>query len=946
MRKFAITIALVAVLSAGLNAGIPRYVNKIIKDATSKPTTKPAAATRPADAKPSLKRARQLYWTGKYAEAAGIYKKLSETPAEDVPASIGLSEAYAAVGKYDEAIAALRAVVARAEKNAVWHVQMSVLLTETGKYDEALSAARKAFKLRDDWTPTVLRLGQALEILGKKAEAIEAYKAIDKALAREDFTKDAESLVAAGKILDRYAILTGQKASEQARNILHNYLQKAYQGVDKKYWPANVAAGMFLLSKHKPKPAMQEFNLAHRINKRIPDVYVGKGVILLQRWRFENAISEAEKALKINPNCADAHILKAATLFRWRKFDQVGPVIEKVLKVNPNNIDALSLMAALHVRTFNPDKAKPFIERVEKINPKCSELYETIAQWLSAARQFDQAETYFKKAIELAPESAGAVTGLGQLYMQTGQEKLAAETLDKAFKLDDYRQDVARYVNLLGKLKKYQVKETEHFIIKVDGEKDAVLLDLLAQEAEKIYPEICKDFDFEPDKKTLVEMFSTHEDFSVRISGRGWINTVGACTGRVIGMPAPDPLRSGLGTFNWAVVLRHEFTHTVTLTATKNRIPHWFTESCAVWEQPDRRNYQAVGLLVKAVRSKKLYPIKSLSWGFIRPDRKKRGRGARTLAYAQSEWIFEYIVEKKKYDAIIKMLNGFRDGWTQTKVFAEVLNTTEEQFDKDFRAWAIKQIESWGFASKPLKRMSESAARKALKDNPKDPRALAVLGGVLARKKKYGEAIALARRLEEVKPRSPKAARILADCYLAKRHWPEAIAALESYKVRRRLDPYGYKKLAKLYMQMGQAEKALPNLAELHRRTMKDPRYARQIADIYRTAGKTEQALYYYNQVLNINPYDAGVHKAMAGLHVAGNNYDLAIRSMRSTCLIDPKNADSWTQLAMVYYRAASVSKKSEQLSEARAAAQKALELDPQSQAKEVLQMIDEYSNQ
>ncbi len=945
MRRFALAIALVVALSAGLSAQT-KTDSATSKQAASNPTTK-AAGTRPAVVKPTLAGAKKLYWTGKYAEAAGVYKKLLDKPDTAVPASLGLAKAYAAVGKYEEAIAALNAVGARAEKIAEWHVQMSGLLAEMGKYNEALSAARKGFKLRGDWTPAILRLGKALEILGRKVEAVNVYKAIEKALTREDFTKDAESLVAAGGILDRYAVLIGQKASEQARNILHNYIQKAYQDVDKRYWPANVAAGMFLLSKHKPSPAAKEFGLAYRINNRIPAVFVGKGVILLQNWRFENAISEAEKALKINPNCVDAHLLKAATLFRWRKFDQVGPAIEKALKANPKNIEALSLMAALHVRTFNPDKAEPFIERVAKVNPRCSELYETIAQWLSAARQFDEAEKYYKKAIALAPELAGPVTGLGQLYMQTGQEKLAAETLDKAFKLDDYRQDVVRYINLLKKLKKYQVRETEHFIIKVDGEKDAVLLDLLAEEAERIYPEICKDFDFKPTEKTLVEMFSSHGDFSVRISGRGWIGTVGACTGRVIGMPAPDPQRSGMmGTFNWAVVLRHEFTHTVTLAATKNRIPHWFTESCAVWEQPDRRNFQAVRLLLGAVRSKKLYPVKSLSWGFIRPDRRRRGRGARTLAYAQSEWIFEYVVEKKGYDAIIKMLNGFRDGWTQTKVFAEVLGTTEEQFDKDFRAWAIKQIESWGFDPKPLKRMSESAARKALETDPKAPRALAVLGSFTVRRKKYDEAIAIAQRLQKVKPRSPTAARILADCYLAKHRWPEAVAALEEYKRRLRFDPYGYEKLAKLYMQMGRAEKALPNLIELHRRTMRDPKYARQIADIYRTDGKADKALHYYNQVLNINPYDAGVHKAMAGLYVAGNNYDCAIRSMRSACLIDKKNADSWAQLAMVYYRAARADKSSEKLSEARSAAQKALELDDESKAKEILQMIEEDSNQ
>ena len=59
----------------------------------------------------------------------------------------------------------------------------------------------------------------------------------------------------------------------------------------------------------------------------------------------------------------------------------------------------------------------------------------------------------------------------------------------------------------------------------------------------------------------------------------------------------------------------------------------------------------------------------------------------------------------------------------------------------------------------------------------------------------------------------------------------------------------------------------------------------------YRIAGKSDPALHYYSEVLNINPYDAGVHKAMTGLHVAGSNYDRAIQTMRSVCLIDSKNA-------------------------------------------------------
>ncbi len=965
---------LAAVLSVILAAGVVplRADEAQVSPATSRSATS-APQTRPAETRPTLAGARRLFWQGRYAEAINAYKALGDSPAEALAAGIGLAEAYGALGKHEDALAALRAVSDHGSLRAEWQVALAEALASVGKYDESLEAARQAVSLRDDWAPAVLALGRALETLGKKKEAVEVYKGLDKAIAKEDFTRDAHSLVAAGLVLDRYAVLTGQRASDQAQNILHNYLQRAYQEVEKDHWPANVAAGIFLLSKYKWREAEEEFKLADKINPHLPDVCVGRGVILLQQYLFEQVIAQADKALKINPRHADALLLKAASLMLWRKFDQAEPIIQEVLKFNPNHLEALSMLAALNVRERDERRADPYVQRVLKINPGYGQLYEIIADWLSAGRQFRQAEEYYKKAIGIAPELAGPVTGLGRLYMQTGQEKLAKETLDKAFAIDNYRADVLNYLKLLEGLEKFQVRETPHFILKVDGEHDAVLLDWLAETAEAIHAEVAKDFEHTPAEKTLVEVFPDHAQFSVRITGRGWIGTIGACTGRVIAMPAPDPLRGGFGQFNWAVVLRHEYAHAVTLSATENRIPHWFTEACAVWEQPDRRNFQAVGLLVGAVRDGQLYPVKSLDWGFIRPDR-RRGPGARPLAYAQAEWIFEYVVENDGYDAIIQMLRGFRDGLSQAEVFQKVLGTSEESFDNDFAAWAGKQVASWGFDPEPLPKLEQAsaaatakpdsadaqadlavalfqarrfdlaraAAEKALKIDPAQRRALQVLSYTLEREKKYDKALEAARRLEEADPNSAAAARVLADCHLARQEWLEAIEALEKLKLRRPLDPYAHEQLAKLYGQLGQSEKALPNLVELHRRTMNKPEYARQIAGIYRTSSTPERALDFWEQVIQINPYDAGAYKAMASLYLRAKRYDRAVLAMHSVCLLEPKNADSWAQLAAVYYRVAKAEDSPEKLSEARSAAQKALEIDPASPARTVLEMIQD----
>ena len=102
-------------------------------------------------------------------------------------------------------------------------------------------------------------------------------------------------------------------------------------------------------------------------------------------------------------------------------------------------------------------------------------------------------------------------------------------------------------------------------------------------------------------------MFPSHEQFGVRTTGLPWIGTVGACTGNVIAMDVP---RGGpgegadlMGNFDWARVLRHEYTHTVTLALTNNRIPHWLTEAAACNQEQAPRDWDNCQLLASTSRA-------------------------------------------------------------------------------------------------------------------------------------------------------------------------------------------------------------------------------------------------------------------------------------------------------------------------------------------------------
>ncbi len=139
--------------------------------------------------------------------------------------------------------------------------------------------------------------------------------------------------------------------------------------------------------------------------------------------------------------------------------------------------------------------------------------------------------------------------------------------------------------------------------------------------------------------KTQIEVFPTQDEFAVRTTGAPWLPTVGASTGRIIALVAPRTGEKTMGAFNWSQVLRHEFTHTVTLGATDNRISHWFTEGLAVQQEHSPIRWEWVPMLYDAVSKHHLFPIDELTWAFVRPKRPID----RQLAYAQSSWICQYI---------------------------------------------------------------------------------------------------------------------------------------------------------------------------------------------------------------------------------------------------------------------------------------------------------------
>ncbi len=905
---------------------------------------------------------------GYYRAAIEKYAPLAEHDATRLDATLGIADCDEQEGRYAEALERLESIRQLGEGSAGWHEAVARFHRHLGRYAEAADAYRAALRCDEAHFAARLGLGETLETLGRKQEAAEVYAWFDQLL-RERMPERADELTYAARGLYRFTLLSRHpNLVYRTRYVLQELLQPAYERIDRTYWPARLAAAELLLSRYNTREAKADFEAARKLNTNLADAYVGLGWIGLEKWDFDEAERRVRASLELNPNHIGAMHLLIETRGTERKYREAADEAKKAIEINPNDPYTLSLAAAAHIRMGDADKARAFQDRVAEVSPHCGLMHFVIAEWLSAARQFPEAEQQYRKAIDLDPEDSRPRTALGLMYMQWGKEAEAREVLDEAWAFDRFNRQTYNMLELLDDLERFDRYESAHFTIHYDAEQDAVIAPYFADYMEGIYDGLCEDYGFEPPDKTIIEVFPDHRQFAVRITGKPWIHTIGASTGRVIAMDAPRSTSAG-NPFNWERVLRHEFTHTVTLAATRNRIPHWFTEGLAVMQEDAPRWYRWQKKLAARLRLGQLFTLESIDWGFIRPRRSDD----REMAYAQSEWMCEYLIGRYGYGIVNKMIAAFRDAKTQGEVFREVVKIEPEAFTEAFETWAAKEVRSWGLSTEPVEsalklkallllkpkdaslhgRLAETlmleedydgaheAADKALKLDPNNVNALEVMARFLMaaaeraegdqRAKVYGLLSKWLERLVKADPTSPTPPEVFGKLAVAREQYDEAVTWFERLKRLRPAHPASYRGLAAIHLKRNEPDKALPALLELWRLDENDAAMPLEIARIFEAKpGREADAILWYRRTIAIDPYAPEPHVTLAKLCERTKRWNDAAREHRALCALEPTEAKHHANLAFAYEKAGDMPK-------AKTAANRAVELDPSSPARRLL---------
>jgi tetratricopeptide (TPR) repeat protein len=614
---------------------------------------------------------------------------------------------------------------------------------------------------------------------------------------------------------------------------------------------ARVRYGMLLHERFNNGDAVELFKEALERDPR--NARAQLGMALVSADGFDNKAGEyALKALSLDPKLAEAHELLAGLALENGDPEQAVAQADAALATASDALDAMAIHAAVELLADRPPDV--WFGKIRAVNAGYGQGYALVARQLEMHYRYEDGITYYRKAIAADPRLWSAHSALGIDLMRMGQEEEPRRELELSYN-NGYR-DAATVnsLRLLDSYKNFVTFKDDTTIVRMRKEEAELLRPYFVAELHRAMTVYAAKYKMTLPGPVQLEVYPDHEDFAVRTMGMPGLGALGVTFGEVVAMDSPSGRKPG--DFNWDATLWHEMSHVYILTATKHRVPRWFTEGLAVHEEgvasgrpewADRLTPEVVA----AVRDKKLLPVAKLDRGFVRPEYP----GQVIVSYFQAGSICDFIGSKWGEERLLAMVHSFGQVKSTPEVLEADLGLAPEEFDRQYMAWldqrAGKTAANFDAWRGKLKGLVELAKGKNYD---------AVLGQGQAVLAMYPEYVGDANAYE-----------FLAQAHLAKGDKQAAAAVLTAYQRMGGTSPATLKQLAKLQEDLGQGKEAAATLDRINSiYPVRDEELHRHLGELWLAQGNFAGAIREDAAVVAMNPLDkAGAEFQLARAYYA-----------------------------------------------------------------------------
>jgi tetratricopeptide (TPR) repeat protein len=321
-------------------------------------------------------------------DAIAAYKRADDLEPGDLQTLDALASALLNDDQLDEALKQYQALSEADPENTEALVHIGEILRRQGKYEDALASIRKARKIDPNSLEAGFNEGQLLDILGRFDDAVQTYQ----------------------EMVDATSHANGAYTDEEKNNraIFLEHLGGIY------------------LEENKTDPALAAYQKMIDMGGSFASRgYSGQVDAYRDAHEYDKAIDVSRKAVAADPKDRDLKLMLAGELADQNHPDE-GLAMAKSLLDGATTDEQRGVwvaIAQMDVRLKRWKDAEDALDQVEPLATKKDDqiyLFFLRGEWAERQKHDDQAEGFFRQALNLDPENAMTLNYLGYMWADKG----------------------------------------------------------------------------------------------------------------------------------------------------------------------------------------------------------------------------------------------------------------------------------------------------------------------------------------------------------------------------------------------------------------------------------------------------------------------------------------------------------------------------------------------
>ncbi|MFZ0392717.1 MAG: tetratricopeptide repeat protein [Terracidiphilus sp.] len=370
-------------------------------------------------------------------DAIAAYQRAADLEPDDVQTLTALGQAQMNDEQYDAALKTFRALAQADGEDAGPLVKIAEILRRQGKFEDALATIRQARKKEPENLEAGYQEGMLLDILGRYDEATASYQAMVDQTSHANGAYTGEEKNNRGIFLERLgSVYHEQNKTEQAIAAYQKMVEmggdqasRGYQLEADAYNDAKMFDQAVLISKQ-----------AVAADPKDRDLKLMLAGELVDQGKTDEGLAMAKGMLN---NTSDDRAVDFALgniytrLRRWKDADEALTKATPLATKNDDRLYLLFLKGALADRQKHMDQAESYFRQALDLDPTNAMTLNYLGyMFADKGVHLPEALKLIRKAVDQEPMNGAYLDSLGWVYFKMGEYELAEDNLRQAVERD------------------------------------------------------------------------------------------------------------------------------------------------------------------------------------------------------------------------------------------------------------------------------------------------------------------------------------------------------------------------------------------------------------------------------------------------------------------------------------------------------------------------------